>query len=114
MSRVSVSLGDESPCLLSLFAHTSMPAHTCGEELITVSLLWGSEPTDPWVLFRPKRLVRGKGDLGSGNRERRKGAQEGCISQNRLRKRKPALKKWQERGKEESTSLLSLRLLGGQ
>lgn len=113
MSRVSVSLGDESSCLLSLFAHTSMPAHIC-RELITVSLLWVSEPTDPRVLFRPKKLVRGKGDLGSGNRERRKGAQEGCISQNRLRKRKSALKKWQEGGKEESTSLLSLRLLGGQ
>lgn len=72
VSCVCIS-GDESSCLLSLFAHTSMPAHICREELITVSLLWVSEPTDPRVLFRPKKLVRGKGDLGSGNAFHRTG-----------------------------------------
>lgn len=67
-----------------------MCAHKHGErvcrELLSVSLLWVSEPTDRWVLFRSKKLVGGSGILGSGDREGKKGAQEGGISQNGLRK----------------------------
>lgn len=61
------------------------------------------------------------GGLGSGGREGRKGAQEGCISQSKLRKRKkdegrkpPSGNGSRERGKEENTSLLSLRPPGSK
>lgn len=33
-------------------ADTSAHAHICREELLSVSSLWVSEPTHPWVLFR--------------------------------------------------------------
>lgn len=85
-SCVSVPLGDESSCLLSLCVHTSMSARVCREELSSVSLLWVSEPTDLWVVFRPTKLVGDREVLGSGDWEGRKGAREGGISQNRLRK----------------------------
>lgn len=75
-----LSLGDEPLCLLSLCVHTSVVAHVCREELLSVSLLWGSEPTDLWVMFRPKKLVEDREILGSGDGETRKGAQEGDIS----------------------------------
>lgn len=49
-------------------------------ELLSVSLLWVSEPTNLWVLFRSKKLVGGSGILGSGDRGGKKGAQESGIS----------------------------------
>lgn len=77
--------GDEPSHLPSLCVHTSAVAHV-SRELFSVPLLWVSEPTDLWVLFRAKKLVGGSGILGSGDKEGKKGAQKGGISQSSLRK----------------------------
>lgn len=70
------------------------------------------------MLFRPKKLAVG-GGLGNGGKKGRKGPQEGCISQNKLRKknkirRKLALRKWQAGGREGVKHLSVLQAPWGQ